>query len=356
MPSSIHHPGAVLSSPPAQAIPAAHRGDLTLPGPLLALAQGTLPCSSLSQPEGKKNPTKLKNPKPHTISQDLRGFGAEHLCAPTDVCICLSKGNRDGFFFSLCYFLFYFNSLPAFGASQDAGTRINTRKKKENKKKGGGTSRDHHFAQGLGVQRDSPRASGATSPVRSRSWELGVSHTPALLWLWYPGPIPALSSQNPCRGLPRVSSPSSNNLGNSLCMEKPEMHLKTSQNSGPQALKTKPQPCHRQSLSKQLQLPKQLRLPVTSAPAWSSSPCTENKRLPGQPRSCRANILGSMGLTQAQVGNPIPARPAESWEMLLGIWDGGEGTCFSRWHFRQPPLDLSPSHCMYARSTQLSDR
>lgn len=140
LPSSIHHPGAVLSSPPAQAIPAAHRGHLTLPGPLLALAPGALPCSCLSQLEGKKkNPIKPKNPKPHTISQDLRGFGAEHLCAPTDVCICLSKGNRDGGFSSLCYFLFYFNSLPAFGASQDAGTGINTRrKKKKRNKKGGG--------------------------------------------------------------------------------------------------------------------------------------------------------------------------------------------------------------------------
>lgn len=235
----------------------------------------------------------------------------------------------------MCYFLFYFNSLPAFGASQDAGTRINTRKKK---RKGGWTSRDHHFTQGLGVQRDSPRASGATSPVRSKSWELGASHTPALLWLWYPGPIAALNSQNPRRGLPRLSSPSSNYLGNSLCMEKPEMHLKTSQNSGPEALKTKPQPC----LSKQLQLPKQLRLPMTSAPAWSSSPSTENKQLPGQPRSCRANTLGSMGLTQAQVGNPIPVCPAESWEMPLGIWDGGEGMCFSRWHSRQPPWICPP--------------
>lgn len=42
-PSSIHHPGTILSSPPAQAIPATHGRDLAPPGPLLALAPGTLP-------------------------------------------------------------------------------------------------------------------------------------------------------------------------------------------------------------------------------------------------------------------------------------------------------------------------
>lgn len=130
--------GPLLSPSPSNTCCPQRASDIARP----ALGSGTRsPSLQLLKPAGskKKNPIKPKNPKPHTISQDLRGFGAEHLCAPTDVCICLSKGNRDGVFSSLCYFLFYFNSLPAFGASQDAGTGINTRrKKKKRNKKGGG--------------------------------------------------------------------------------------------------------------------------------------------------------------------------------------------------------------------------
>lgn len=114
-----------------------------------------------------------------------------------------------------------------------------------------------------GVQRDSLRASRVTSP--GRSCDLGVSHTRHCCGCGTQDP-----SQLP---KPREGFPQSFQTFKQL-LGKPEIHLKASQNSGPEALKTYSQPGHRQCLSKQLQLLEQLRSPRSSGSAWGSSPAT----------------------------------------------------------------------------------
>lgn len=124
-----------------------------------------------------------------------------------------------------------------------------------------------------GVQRGSLRASQAISTVRS--WHQGVSVTAVAVALRTHD-----SSQSP-DGLLQSFQTFKQLLG------KPEMHLKPSQNLGPEALKANPQPGHRQCLF------------------WSSSGLSGPR-----PRS-------SMTLPQ---GHPCPT---ESWELLLCIPAGG---------------------------------
>lgn len=152
-------------------------------------------------------------------------------------------------------------------------------------------------------------------PAPQSSEELGpggFSHPP-LLWLWLPGPITAPRTH-------RGASPEFPDFKQLL--GKPEIHLKTSQNSWPGALKTNPQPGHRQCLSKQLQGAAQDSKELS--PSLGLQPCSSLAVPVAVP------VALPMALTMA-VPQGHPCCPTRGWEV-----------CWApqvRWHF-----GVHPSH------------